>query len=148
VLGVAVLLQSALLLQPTHTAEQKRTGAIVHSILNGFAAAFFYAALIAIFVNKFNHNGKFILTFTQNETHKGFTGTHFESTHARLGLITYIVLLLNATVGIVQFYFPNLVGGVNNGKALYKYHRIAGYTFVLLILSSKPFLHPDIASRY
>jgi hypothetical protein len=65
-----------------------------------------------------------------------FAGTHFESPHAILGLLTYIFLLLQATGGVVQFYFPNLVGGEGNGKALYKYHRIAGYTFVLLLLSS------------
>jgi hypothetical protein len=63
-------------------------------------------------------------------------GTHFESPHAILGLVTYIFLFLQATVGVVQFYFPNLVGGVDNGKALYKYHRAAGYTFVLLLFSS------------
>jgi capsule polysaccharide modification protein KpsS len=57
VIGVAILLQSTLILQPTHTPEQKRTGAITHSVLNGAAAAFLYAAFVVIVVNKLNHKG-------------------------------------------------------------------------------------------
>jgi hypothetical protein len=78
-----------------------------------------YSALAVIVVNKINHNGK-----------------HFESPHAILGLITYIALALNATLGHVQYFFPGLVGGVDNGKALYKYHRAIGYTGVVLILAT------------
>jgi hypothetical protein len=137
VIGVAILLQSTLILQPTHTPEQKRTGAIAHSVLNGAAAAFLYAAFVVIVVNKLNHKGTHaLLPRTAPLTDERHAGTHFESPHAILGLVTYIFLFLQATVGVVQFYFPNLVGGVDNGKALYKYHRAAGYTFVLLLFSS------------
>lgn len=118
-LGIAVLLQSALILQPTRTAAQKRLGTLVHATLNAIALTLMYAALAVIVANKLNHNGK-----------------HFESPHAILGLITYIALTINATIGHVQYFFPNLVGGVDNGKALYKYHRIIGYTGVVLILST------------
>jgi hypothetical protein len=63
--GVLVLLQSALILQPTHTATQKRNGTLVHASLNSVAASIFIAGLVVIEVNKFAHNG-----------------THFESAHA------------------------------------------------------------------
>ena len=35
-------------------------------------------------------------------------------------------------VGITQFYYPKMYGGVDNAKAVYKYHRMSGY--VLLVL--------------
>ena len=43
---------------------------------------------------------------------------HFESAHAIAGLITYILIFLQATVGIIQFYLPGLVGGEANAKAI------------------------------
>ena len=50
-----------------------------------------------------------------------------------MGLITYIFFVLQALVGITQYYAPGLYGGVDNAKAIYKYHRMSGY--VLLILA-------------
>ena len=55
------------------------------------------------------------------------------SPHAILGLITYIIFVIQAIIGITQYYFPSLYGGIDNAKAIWKYHRINGY--VLLILS-------------
>ena len=55
------------------------------------------------------------------------------SPHAILGLITYIIFAIQAIIGITQYYFPNLYGGIDNAKAVWKYHRISGY--VLLVLS-------------
>jgi len=60
-------------------------------------------------------------------------GSHFESPHAIMGLITYIFFAVQAVVGITQYYTPSLYGSVDNAKAVYKYHRMSGY--VLLILS-------------
>ncbi|KAI0076653.1 hypothetical protein K474DRAFT_1622531, partial [Panus rudis PR-1116 ss-1] len=116
--AIALLLESTLLLQPTssNTPKAKRTGAIVHSILNMTAFLAMYAAFIVMIVNKAQHHGN-----------------HFESAHARLGLITYILIFLQVTVGMVQFYFPSLVGGEERAKAIYKYHRISGYVIFLFI---------------
>ena len=50
-----------------------------------------------------------------------------------MGLITYILFVIQALVGITQYYLPGIYGGVNNAKAIYKYHRMSGY--VLLTLS-------------
>ena len=55
------------------------------------------------------------------------------SPHGILGLITYIIFVIQAIIGITQYYFPNLYGGIDNAKAVWKYHRMSGY--VLLILS-------------
>lgn len=107
------------MLQPTHTAAQKKTGAIWHSVLNGVGVSALLAGLIVIFYNKAAHNG-----------------AHFQSPHAILGLITYIVFLLQATIGFTAFYIPQLYGGVNNAKSLYKYHRQGGYLTLLLSLAT------------
>ncbi|KAM3080125.1 hypothetical protein ACMFMF_003535 [Clarireedia jacksonii] len=117
--GVLVLLQSALILQPTHTAAQKRNGTLVHASLNSVAASVFIAGLVVIEVNKFAHNG-----------------THFESGHAILGLITYILLLIQSVVGVTQYFTPSLYGSVANAKSIYKYHRAFGYVIFVLMLAT------------
>lgn len=57
------------------------------------------------------------------------------SPHALLGLIFYISTLLQATVGFTQYYTPSLYGGVDNAKAVYRYHRASGYVIVTLGLA-------------
>ncbi|CAL1701746.1 unnamed protein product [Somion occarium] len=118
-LGVALLLESTLLLQPTQTPKQKRKGAIMHSILNSTAFVLMYSAFVVMVVNKLHHGGK-----------------HFDSAHAILGLITYILILIQATVGMVQFYFPSLIGGEVKAKTIYKYHRMSGYAVFLFIIAT------------
>lgn len=113
------LIQALLILQPTHTAKQKKQGTYVHAALNDVAILSALAGLIVIEYNKFDHNG-----------------THFESPHAILGLVTYILLFLQAFVGITQYFFPGLYGGIDNAKALYKYHRVGGYVTTVLMLAT------------
>jgi hypothetical protein len=66
-----------LLLQPTNTPEQKRIGAVAHGILNGLAFASFTTAFIIIVRNKIAHGA-----------------AHFTSAHGKVGLITYILLVI------------------------------------------------------
>ncbi|CZR57969.1 related to CYTOCHROME B561 [Phialocephala subalpina] len=117
--GLLFLTQGILVVQPTHTLDQKRHGTAAHFILNNFGIDALLAGLIVIEVNKFNHNG-----------------THFESPHAILGLITYILLAIQAFVGFTQYYTPSLYGSVDNAKSLYKYHRISGYVILTLLLAT------------
>ncbi|KAL9006083.1 MAG: hypothetical protein Q9188_001156 [Gyalolechia gomerana] len=114
--GILLITQAILLLQPTHTPKQKRQGTNIHATLNVTSILTLLAALIVIEYNKISHGG-----------------THFESPHAILGLITYILFFLQAIVGIAQYYIPSVFGGVDNAKSVYKYHRMSGY--VLLTLS-------------
>ena len=60
----------------------------------------------------------------------------FTSAHGRLGLITYIVFVLQALVGLTQLWFPRLYGSVDNAKAIYKYHRASGYLLVVFSLAT------------
>jgi hypothetical protein len=105
--------------QPTHTAKQKKQGTYVHAALNDVAFLTAIAGLVVIEYNKFSHNG-----------------THFESPHAILGLVTYILLVLQALVGVTQYFTPGLYGGVDNAKSLYKYHRVGGYITLALMLAT------------
>ncbi|KAH8820010.1 hypothetical protein F5884DRAFT_658712 [Xylogone sp. PMI_703] len=117
--GLLLLTQSILLLQPTHLPAQKRSGTYAHFGINVLALSLLASGLVIIEINKFSHNG-----------------THFESPHAILGLITYISLLLQSAVGVAQFFFPAVFGGVDKAKAVYKYHRWAGYVILGLMLGT------------
>lgn len=61
---------------------------------------------------------------------------HFESPHAILGLITYLLLVLQAIVGFTQYFTPGLYGSVDRAKAVYKYHRASGYLVFMLALAT------------
>ena len=117
--GILLLVQAILLLQPTHMPAQKRQGTNIHAALNGVGLVCLIAGLIVIEVNK-NINGF----------------PHLESPHAILGVITYVAFILQVLIGIAQYYIPNLLGGVNNAKKIYKYHRVSGYVILVLALAT------------
>lgn len=115
--ALALVTQAIIILQPTHTAPQKTSGTHVHAALLGVASLAFAAAFTVIEYNKFDHRAE-----------------HFTSAHGRLGLTTYILLLLQALVGVTQFFVPGLYGGVEKAKRVYKWHRASGYLVLLLML--------------
>jgi hypothetical protein len=53
-----------------------------------------------------------------------------------MGLITYILLFVQVTVGFTQFFTPQLYGGVDQAKAIYKWHRISGYVILTLLVAT------------
>ncbi|KAL8683639.1 MAG: hypothetical protein Q9186_000412 [Xanthomendoza sp. 1 TL-2023] len=114
--GILLTTQAILLLQPTHTPKQKKQGTNIHAALNLTSILTLIAGLVVIEYNKIAH-----------------AGAHFESPHAILGLITYILFFLQAIIGIAQYYTPGLFGSTEKAKSIYKYHRMSGY--VLLVLS-------------
>ncbi|MCJ1252762.1 hypothetical protein MMC24_000568 [Lignoscripta atroalba] len=114
--GILLTTQAILVLQPTHTPTQKRQGTYIHSALNLASVLSLMAGLVVIEYNKIAHNG-----------------AHFQSPHAILGLITYMFFIIQALIGITQYYTPSLYGGIGNAKAIWKYHRMSGY--LLLVLS-------------
>jgi len=117
--GLLALTQSILILQPTHTPDQKRQGTIAHFTLNNVALDALVAALVIVEINKFSHNG-----------------IHFESAHAILGLITYILLAIQALVGFTQYFTPQLYGSEAKAKSLYKWHRLSGYVILTVMLAT------------
>ncbi|KAI9764457.1 MAG: hypothetical protein M1840_008480 [Geoglossum simile] len=115
--GALLLTQSILILQPTHTPDQKRQGTAIHFIIISFSAFSLYAGLAVILYAKLSH-----------------PGTHLKSPHAILGAICYIFLFLQGLVGFTQYYTPRIYGGVGNAKKIYKYHRMSGYATLILLL--------------
>ncbi|KAI9869812.1 MAG: hypothetical protein M1830_005009 [Pleopsidium flavum] len=113
--GILLTTESILILQPTHTPTQKRQGTVVHSVLNVTSVLSLIAGLVIIEYNKISHGG-----------------THFDSPHSILGLITYIIFITQALIGIAQYYTPGLFGSAQNAKAMYKYHRASGYALLIL----------------
>jgi hypothetical protein len=91
----------------------------VHSALNTTALLAALAGLVIIYYNKSAHHG-----------------VHFESPHAILGLTTYILVIIQALVGLTAFFTPSLYGGVETAKGLYKYHRVSGYIILTLMLAT------------
>jgi hypothetical protein len=117
--GLLLLTQGALVLQPTHTPEQKRIGTLYHLGFNSVGTSALTAGLIVIELNKAGH-----------------PGSHFKSVHAILGIITYVFLFLQALVGFTQYFAPQLYGSVENAKSVYKYHRASGYVIMTMALAT------------
>ncbi|KAI4945146.1 hypothetical protein J4E91_008123 [Alternaria rosae] len=117
--GFLLAIQAALVLQPTHTPEQKRSGTLAHFLFHAVGATALTAGLIIIEMNK-----------------AGPGHEHFESAHARLGLTFYILVYIQAIVGFTQYYVPQLYGSVDNAKSIYKYHRMSGYVIAVLGLAT------------
>ena len=111
--------QSILILQPTHTAKQKKQGTYTHAALNDIAVGAAIAGLVIIEYNKFDHGGE-----------------HFVSPHAILGLVTYIMVVLQFLVGASMYFLPGIYGGEDSAKALYKYHRVWGYLTLTVMLAT------------
>lgn len=117
--GILLLTESILVLQPTYTAAQKRQGTIVHFVVNIFAVDALIAAFVIIEYNKFAHKA-----------------IHFNSVHGKLGLTTYILLSIQSVIGFTQYFVPQLYGGVENAKAIYKWHRMSGYVTLIMMLAT------------
>lgn len=118
-LGVLLLVQSILSLQPTHTAEQKKTGQVVHASLN-------LAAFLAL--------GAGVGIIEYNKISGG--NPHFHSVHGYMGVATSFVLLAQYAVGFTMWAVPALYGGEERAKSVWKYHRWSGYFVLLLLLAT------------
>ncbi|KAL1883085.1 hypothetical protein VTK73DRAFT_10011 [Phialemonium thermophilum] len=118
-LGLFTLTQAILVLQPTWTPENKVVGARVHASLNLLSFLIFTAGVIIIEVNKIKSHG-----------------LHFHSAHGYLGVITAALLLVQYLFGFLMWGVPAVFGGLDNAKALWKYHRLSGYVLYLLLLAT------------
>ncbi|KAI0837372.1 eukaryotic cytochrome b561-domain-containing protein [Hypoxylon sp. FL0890] len=117
--GILVLIQSILVLQPTHTGAQKQVGQKVHAGLNFLAFVIFAIGVVSIEVNKFINNG-----------------VHFHSVHGFLGVIAAFWLLAQYVIGFTMFGVPKLYGGEANAKKIWKYHRMSGYVLLLFLAAT------------
>jgi uncharacterized integral membrane protein len=117
--GLLVLIQGVLIVQPTHTAAQKKAGQKLHAGLNLLALASFIVGVVSIEVNKVRGNL-----------------AHFHSVHAYLGIIASILQIGQYLVGFTMYFVPQLYGGEDKAKKIWKYHRISGYVLLLLYMAT------------
>lgn len=138
--GLLFVTQAILILQPTATQKQKINGTYTHSALNNIGNAALIAGLIVIEYNKIDHGGTHVrLIYIPSPTASCdvvLTCAQFESPHAIFGLITYILLAIQAFVGLTAFFTPSLYGSIGRAKSLYKYHRTSGYLVLTLMLTT------------
>lgn len=76
------------------------------------------------------------ISFTDKFAVKQGPDSHFHSVHGYLGVLTSVVLLVQYIFGFLMWGVPGVFGGIDNAKALWKYHRISGYLLFLLILAT------------
>ncbi|KAH6656395.1 eukaryotic cytochrome b561-domain-containing protein [Truncatella angustata] len=115
-LGMLVLVQSILILQPTHSGQQKVVGQKIHAGLNLLAFTILAVGVISIEYNKISSGGK-----------------HFKSVHGYLGVIASFWLLVQYLVGFTMYATPKLYGSEAKAKGIWKYHRISGYVLFLFL---------------
>ncbi|GAA5832295.1 hypothetical protein JCM3766R1_002368 [Sporobolomyces carnicolor] len=119
-LAVLIFVEGIVLLQPRPTnAAVKRTGQTLHQTFQGVASLLIFAGAAFIIYNKAAHGAK-----------------HFTTWHAKIGLITLCLILLQGLFGAVAVFTPSLVGGTGKAKSLYKYHRMSGYVGLVLLLAT------------
>lgn len=80
-MALILVTNALLLLQPTHTPEQKRLGAVTHGLVNSLALGSFTTAVIIIIYNQEAHNA-----------------AHFTTAHGKIGLVTYILLIIQVSL--------------------------------------------------
>lgn len=119
-LAVLLAVQAILILQPTgmYDMAKKRSAAYLHATFVAFAAVCFLAALAIVVWHKQNSHIP-----------------HFETLHSKFGIATYALIIIQALIGFTQLFIPQIYGGEDNAKAMFKYHRIAGYVIILPMIA-------------
>lgn len=117
-LAFLLQIQANLILQPTSLPTQKRAGTRIHYTIQAFSLLGFIVAFLAIEINKGDH-------------------ARLTSPHGVIGFITYMLIILQAAGGLVQYFYPvQVLGSVDSGRKMYKYHRAAGYLLLILELTT------------
>ncbi|KAK4180319.1 eukaryotic cytochrome b561-domain-containing protein [Triangularia setosa] len=118
-LGLFILIQATLILQPTtkQYPDAKTRAAKYHGSLQLFSFLLFLSGTAII------------------ETNKHVNGLpHFHSVHAYLGVTTVSLLLVQYIFGFTIYITPQVWGGEEKAKKLWKWHRYIGYGVLVLLL--------------
>ncbi|CAK7244065.1 MAG: hypothetical protein STHCBS139747_005599 [Sporothrix thermara] len=120
--GVLVVVQAILVLQPTAAPRDKIIGAHAHAALQLLSFFILMSGVAIIEANKIRSHG-----------------VHFHSVHGYLGVLTTVVLVGQYLFGLLVWLAPAFIFGsgpdrVDRAKALWKQHRWSGYVAVLPLL--------------
>jgi len=121
-LGICLILNGILTLQPTSQPQSKASGLARHQFLIlYFGIPSLLLGGTAIAYNKYLHDAP-----------------HGTSWHATFGAISLLWLLLQALLGGASVWYSGaLLGGPAKAKLLWKYHRLSGYIlFPTLLLTA------------
>lgn len=118
-LSLVLVVQAILVLQPTHTAEQKTNGQRVHAGLIAASVVLAAGGIAIIEYNKISGGRE-----------------HFHAAHGYFGVATGAVLAVQVLVGLTMWAVPALYGGEARAKAVWKYHRMSGYAILVLLLAT------------
>ncbi|KAJ2898757.1 hypothetical protein MKZ38_003667 [Zalerion maritima] len=110
---------SILVLQPTHTAEQKAKGQKAHAFLMMLSMLSLLTGVIIIEYNKIKSNG-----------------VHFHSPHGVLGIFASAWFIFQYIGGFTMLNVPKVYGGEAKAKAVWKYHRRGGYVLYFAMLAA------------
>ncbi|KAL4400082.1 hypothetical protein ACI68E_002997 [Malassezia pachydermatis] len=117
-LGLYLIIQGVFVLQPTRTPEEKERGLLWHEI--------FTLGL-----------GLPLMTYgvwVMWEMHDRPGSQHFVSWHGTLGIFIILALWLQSIFGIIMLWaYKPFFGTKARAQAMWKYHRMSGYTFIALI---------------
>ncbi|CAK7236086.1 hypothetical protein SEUCBS140593_009500 [Sporothrix eucalyptigena] len=120
--GVFVIVQAILVLQPTVAPWDKIAGAHAHAALQLLSFIILISGVAIIEANKIRSHG-----------------VHFHSIHGYLGVLTAVVLVVQYLFGLLVWLAPVFIFGggpdrVDRAKALWRQHRWSGYAVVLPLL--------------
>ncbi|GAA5870571.1 hypothetical protein JCM16303_001522 [Sporobolomyces ruberrimus] len=119
-LAVLIFIEGIILLQPKPSnSTVKRTGQKLHQAFQGVATLLIIAGSAVIIYKKASGGAP-----------------HFTTWHAKIGLVTFCFILLQAIFGAVAAFAPSLVGGQSRARSLYKYHRMSGYIGLALLFTT------------
>lgn len=118
-LGTISLTLAILVLQPTATPEAKALGQKAHAVLQLTSFLLFTAGIAVIETNKHANHLE-----------------HFHSAHGYLGVLTGCLFVLQYGFGVLMWAFPSVLGGEEQAKGLWKYHRWGGYGLLLSVLAT------------
>ncbi|KAI7899752.1 cytochrome b561 domain-containing protein, partial [Cokeromyces recurvatus] len=114
-LFVVFVTEGISILQPANTAQEKKKRFQYHVTIQLTSSIFAILGFSFIFYNKIISKK-----------------SHFESLHSKLGLFVFICLFIQVLFGIsITFLARPLLGSVDKGKRVWRYHRIYGYVLLL-----------------
>ncbi|KZT53208.1 hypothetical protein CALCODRAFT_440440 [Calocera cornea HHB12733] len=119
-LGIAVMVVAIETLQPTATPLSKKLGLVRHQNLQIAALVLLSLGTSTMVINKITHSAPHITTW-----------------HASFGLVSYIWLWVQSTIGAASVWWKGVAfGGEVKAKRMWKWHRISGYAMLLWMMAT------------